>query len=265
MWSLELIIGAILSVVLFAAVGAGAYVFIVKRRLEESRAAALLRTGKEEPALDLEALSQIERAIYASEVFWKDASGLIQERVFKELNFLAEGVERFNRSLSSIPGIVDNRVPPAVVMMSSAIEDSAGTFRQVAVTFSRAAESISQYGASYTQQLSELRATIVQFSKNKGEFDARWLGILDDRLGVEREFNEQQRVKQAEFDNRWMTLLDARLEAEMEVIESVKAKQKDFESRLEAMFKKRLEAEQNLILSINEKAAAIRNGRVILG
>ena len=236
MWSTELTVAVVISVIVALAVGVGAYLLIVKKRLEKSRAAALLKVGKEEPTLDLVALSAIEMAIYTSEVFWQDATGLIQKRVFKELDFLAQSVERFNRSLSAIPTTVDNRVPPAVAMVSSALEDSAASFRQASVTFSKAAENIATYGVSYSQHMGELRNAITQFARKQGEFDEKWALVLDERLVAERE-----------------------------VIEGIFQKQKELEDRLEAVFAKRLEAEQNLIRSINEKAIAIRNGRVILG
>jgi hypothetical protein len=149
---LPVLIAVVVSIVLIA----------VKRRLEKGREKAL--AGMQEQSADLSSLNRIERAIYTSEVFWKDATGIIQDRLFQQLGYLVESVERFNRSLSAVPTTVDNRIPPAVAMVGTALGSSAGVFRSAASTFQRAAENIAEYGQGYSAHMELLRGVITDFS-----------------------------------------------------------------------------------------------------
>jgi hypothetical protein len=173
--------------VLFAIVTA-AVLFVIKRRLERSREAVLV--GVPDATADLSQLNRIERAIYTSEVFWKDATGIIQDRLFRQLGVLVESVERFNRSLSAIPSTVDNRVPPAVAMVASALEDSSGIFRNAANTFQRAAENIASYGNSYSLHMDELRSTITEYARVQRDFESRLHAVLEERLAAERNLTQ---------------------------------------------------------------------------
>jgi hypothetical protein len=156
---------------------------IIRKRLEKSREAALAGVS-ERP--DLSGLTRIERAIYTSEVFWKDATGIIQDRLFRQLGYLVESVERFNRSLSSVPTTVDNRIPPAVAMVGSALEDSAGIFRSASNTFQRAAENISLYGDRYSTHIDALRTAIEEFAQSQRDFEQRLQSVFEERLEAER-------------------------------------------------------------------------------
>jgi hypothetical protein len=182
MWTPEFLLILALSVPTVIAIVVTVFLLVIKRRLESSREAALA-TGER---VDLSTLSRIERAIYTSEVFWKDATGIIQDRLFRQLGHLVESVDRFNRALSAIPSTVDNRIPPAVAMVGSALEDSAGVFRSASYAFQRAAENIASYGQSYAVHADTLNRSVEAFAGVQREYEEKLRHVLEERLDAER-------------------------------------------------------------------------------
>jgi hypothetical protein len=181
-WNFELLLMLALSVPAGLAIITTVVLMVIKKRLEKSRETALAAGER----VDLSGLNRIERAIYTSEIFWKDATGIIQDRLFRQLGYLVESVDRFNRSLSEIPRTVDNRIPPAVAMVGSALEDSAGVFRSASNSFQRAAENIVEYGEGYKSHFDRLRQSMESFGSAQHQFEIELRTVLNERLLAER-------------------------------------------------------------------------------
>ncbi len=181
-----LVVAAVFAFMVVIASAVGLYIFFVKRRLERSRARALTGLTGSDGSQQLENLGRIERAIYNSEVFWKNSAGLIQQELFKELRSLVDGVKGFNTALALIPDTVQRNVPPAVNIISHAFEDTADVFRKTSETFEASAHKITSVADKYPDHLTELERVIALFANREQQFSERFNQVLEQRISAEQ-------------------------------------------------------------------------------
>jgi hypothetical protein len=258
-----------LVVMVMAAVAVGLQLYSTRRRLERERDAVAQNAGVTPDSERFSRLTRVEQEILLSEVLWKDEAGHLRDRLFRSLDKLTTQVEDFNRALSAIPTLIDQRIPRAVNAVGDGLEISSKAFDDAGRQFSLAAQRVSEFGASYAIRMEGLLVADKVVHQQQLSFDKKMAELREQRLAMDqqswREADAAFKDRQSSFDNRWATLLEERLTAEKEAIAAIRARSAQLEGGLDTITSQRIEAERVLIDALKEKTNALKTGRISIG